>query len=194
MTLTTSNLTLPGPAKVYVGTASTAVPANTIAYGVAWSGTWVEVGLTLGGAGLQLGMEKTTAKSDQYGAGHFSVVNQVSCELTFDVAETTLTNLKQALGYGTLTAGSTESTYGVSSAETFVVQKAFGVESYAPAATSASAKYSRFVIWIGEPKGDAVEVTAAKDTQRVYRYTVEAMVDTSQTSTEALWKLIERQN
>lgn len=193
MTLTPGNLTLPGPCKIYVGTASAAQPASSVAYGTAWGGSWTEVGLTLGGAEVSLGMDKITAKSDQYNAGHLSQITSQVVAVKFAVAESTLTQLKQALGYGTLTAGSTESTFGVAGNETFVAQYAIGLESYAPNASSTSAKYSRFIVWKAEPKGDEVVYGVKKDEQRVYAYSYEGMVDTTQSSSEQLWKLIERQ-
>lgn len=192
MTLTASNLVLPGPAKVYVGTAGAAVPVDSVAKGTAWGGSWVEVGLTLGGAQATFGHENVEAMSDQYNAAVAAMIVQQSVTITFAAAETTLTNLKQALGYGTLTAGSTESTFGVGGNETFVTPYAIGLESFAPGATSSSAKYSRLVIWKAI-QADEVEMSFKKDDQRVYQYSMKGLVDTSQSSAEALWKLIERQ-
>jgi hypothetical protein len=113
MTQTTSNIVLPGPVLVYVAPASTAAPANTVAKGTTWGGSWVEVGFTKGGAVLKTDVTKYESVMDQYNAPVKDFITEQHATMTFAVGEATLTQIKQATGFGTVTTGSTESTFGV---------------------------------------------------------------------------------
>ena len=191
MALTVSNVVLPGPVKIYVGPASTTAPTSSIAKGTAWGGSWVEVGFTAGGAMLKLGTEKAEAVMDQYNAPVKDIITQQSIELNFVAGEGTLTNLKQALGYGTVTSGSTESTFGVAGTEVLGTNYAYGVEVYAPGATSSNSWYQRYIIWIGSSQ-EVGDVELKKDGIMGIQYNVKGIIDTTQTSTEQLWKRIDR--
>jgi len=191
MTQTVSNIVLPGPVMVYVGPASTAAPANTITKGTAWGGSWVEVGLTKGGALLKTDTEKYEVMVDQYNAAVKDFITKQEASITFAASEATLTNLKQALGYGTITSGSTESTLGVGAVDGIPTNYAVGFECYAPGATSSASWYRRVIIWNGSVQG-GIEMKAEKGEEMVMQYEVKALVDTSQSAAERLFKVIDR--
>ena len=191
MTLTSSNIVLPGPVKIYVGTASTTPPADTIAKGTAWGGSWVEVGFTKGGAVLKPETEKYSVEVDQYNAPIKDFIVKQTAQMTFAVAEATLTNIKQAMGYGTITAGSTESTLGVGAADGIPTYNAFGFETYAPGATAANSWYRRYIIWIGSAQ-EGPELKGDKGEEQLVSYSVTALVDPSQSASERVYKVIDR--
>ena len=191
MATTTSNIVVPGPVIVYVGPASTAAPANTIAKGTAWGGSWVDVGATMDGVTISAKTEKFEVMVDQYNAPVKDFITGQGLEMTFTVAEATLTNLKQALGYGTVTTGSTESTLGVGAVDGIGTNYAVGFECYAPGATSSASWYRRIIIWNGSIR-ELGDVEAKKDGVMGLKYSVTALVDTTQTATERLFKVIDR--
>lgn len=191
MAVTVSNLVLPGPCRVYVGPASTAAPASSIAYGAAWAGSWVDVGATVGGVVAQIGLANLSVVVDQYNEAVAEMRIQDSIKVNFAAGEATLTNLKQAMGIGTLTTGSTESTFGVSGADTFVVPYAVGFETYAPNASSSSLKYRRLIVWKAV-QTDAPALEGKKEQLQMVAYAVKGLIDTTQSASEQLWKLIDR--
>lgn len=188
MTVTTSNIVVPGPVIVYVGPASTALPANTVAKGTAWGGSWVDVGATMDGFTLSFKTEKFEVNIDQYNAPVKDFITGQGVEATFTVAEATLTNLKQALGYGTVTAGSTESSLAVgATVDTIPTSYAFGFECYAPGASTSNAWYRRFWIPIGSPR-EVGDTDGKKDAVQGVKYSVTALQDT----TNGIWKVVDR--
>ena len=191
MTQTVSNIVLPGPCKVYIGTSGTTAPANTVAKGSDWAGAWVEVGFTSGGVVLKASTEHFEKTVDQYNAPVADFIIGQAGEVTFGADEATLTNLKQALGYGTVTSGSTESTLGVGAADGIPTYYAVGFECYAPGASSSAAWYRRAIVWKALPKSE-LELSAKKDESQLVQYTMRATVDTAQTASERLWKIIDR--
>lgn len=191
MTLSTSNIVIPGPVLVYVAPQSAAAPANTIAKGTAWGGTWVDVGATMDGVTISAHTTKFEVLVDQYNAPVKDFITAQGLEMKFTVAEGTLTNLKQALGYGTVTTGSTESTLGVGAVDGIGTNYAVGFECYAPGATGANAWYRRIIIWNGSIR-ELGDVASKKDAVQGMNYSVTALVDTTQTATERLYKVIDR--
>lgn len=193
MAQTVTNIVLPGPCLVYIAPYSSssleAAPANSIAKGTAWGGNWVEVGYTTGGVSLQASTEHLTVSMDQVNAPVTDFIVGQSGSLTFAAGEATRTNLKQALGYGTLTEGSTESTLGVSATDAFATYYTVGFEVYGPGA--ASARYRRCIVWKALPKGE-FEIAGKKDEAMTVGYSFEARHEAQATSTERLWKLIDR--
>lgn len=195
MTLTVGNIVLPGPVKVYIAPYSASslesAPANSIAYGTAWGGNWVEVGYTKGGALLKPETEHLSVEVDQVNAPVTDAITAQRGTVTFAASEATLTNIKQALGYGTITTGSTESTLGVSATDYFPTYYTIGFEQYAPGADSGDSWYRRVIVWKALPKSD-LELKADKAEEQVVAYNFEARYESQATSTERLWKVIDR--
>lgn len=195
MTLTAGNIVLPGPVKVYIAPYSDAslqdAPANSIAYGTAWGGTWVEVGYTKGGALLKPETEHLTVEVDQVNAPVVDAITAQRASVTFAASEATLTNIKQSLGYGTSTSGSTESTLGVSGADYFPTYYTIGFEQYAPGADSGDSWYRRVIVWKALPKTE-LELKADKAEEQVVAFNFEARYESQASATERLWKVIDR--
>lgn len=195
MTLTVGNIVLPGPCKVYIAPYSSsaleAAPASSITYGTAWGGGWVEVGYTKGGTVFKPESEHLTVEMDQVNAPLTDFITSQKGTLTFGAGEATLTNIKQALGYGTVTTGSTESTLGVSGTDGFPTYYTVGIEQYAPGATSASAKYRRLIVWKAKPSTE-FELKAEKTEEQIIGYSFEARYEAQASANERLYKLIDR--
>jgi len=192
---TAGNIVLPGPCKVFIAAHSTsaleAAPTASIAKGTDWGGGWVEVGYTVGGVVLKPEAEHLTPTFDQVNAAVVDHIIKQSATVTFAAGEATLTNMKQAMGYGTVTAGSTESTLGVSGTDAFPTYYSVGFECFATNATAASAKYRRAVVWKALPKGE-FELSAKKEELMAVGYQLEARHEAQAAATERLWKLIDR--
>ena len=95
------------------------------------------------------------------------------------------------MGFGTITTGSTESTFGVGAVDGIPTNYAVGFECFAPGASSGSAWYRRVIIWNGSPRSGN-EMKADKGEEMMVSYEVKALVDPSQTATERLYKVIDR--
>ncbi len=191
MAQSVSNIVLPGPCRVYIAPSGTAAPASSVSKNTEWGGSWVEVGFTEGGVVLKQSTEYFEKMVDQYNASVADFVTEQTGEVTFGASEATLLNIRQALGYGTITAGSTESTLGISGADGFPTYYAVGFEVFGPGASSSNNYYRRAVVWKALPKSE-VELNGKKDESMVVQYTMRATIDTSQAATERLWKLIDR--
>jgi hypothetical protein len=195
VTQTASNIVMPGPVLVYIAPHSTsalqAAPANTIAKGTTWGGNFVEVGYTKGGALLKTETEYLGVEVDQANAPVVDFITKQSATMEFQASEVTLANIKQALGYGTITSGSTESTFGVAGTEGFPLYYTVGFECYAPGASSSAAWYRRVIIWKARVAG-SIEVKADKAEEQVLQFTLEARYEPQATSTERLFKVIDR--
>jgi hypothetical protein len=195
VTQTVGNIVLPGPCKVFIAAYSAAslqtAPASSVAYGSDWGGTWTEVGYTKGGVMLKPEVEHLSVEVDQVNAPVADAIISQTASVTFAAAEATLTNIKQALGYGTVTSGSTESTLGVSGADYFPTYYTVGFEQYAPGADSGDSWYRRVIVWKALPKGE-IELKADKGEEQLVAYTLEARYETQAASTERLWKVIDR--
>lgn len=197
MTQTASNIVTPGPCLIYIAPYSSsaleAAPANTISKGTAWAGNWVEVGYTKGGVVIKPEVEHLSVSPDQVNAPVVDFIVGQTATVSFVASEGTLTNIKQALGFGTVTTGSTESTLGVSATDGIPTYYTIGFEQYAPGATSSSAKYRRVIGWKALPKAE-VELKADKAEEQSIAYTFELRYESQATSTERLFKIIDRQN
>lgn len=195
MALTAGNIVLPGPVKVYIAPYSSsaleAAPASSVAYGTAWGGGWVEVGFTKGGAMLNAESEHLSVEVDQVNSPVADAIVAQRGTVTFAASEGTLTNIKQALGYGTITSGSTESTLGVSAADYFPTYYTVGFEQYGPGADGGDAWYRRVIVWKAKPSG-SFELKADKAEEQVIAHTFEARWESQATATERLWKVIDR--
>lgn len=196
MTQTVGNIVLPGPCKVYIAAHSTSAlesaPASSVAKGTDWGGGWAEVGYTKGGVTLKPETGYLEVEVDQANAPVADSIISQRGQVTFVASEATLTNIKQAMGQGTLTSGSTESTLGVSGTDHFPTYFTVGFEIYAPGATSSASKYRRAIVWKARPGGE-VELKGEKSEEQLVAYSFDARYEAQATATERLWKLIDRQ-
>jgi hypothetical protein len=174
----------------YSSSALEAAPTSSIAKGTAWGGGWVEVGYTKGGVVLQPNTEFLSVEMDQVNAPLVDYITKQTAEVTFAAGEATLTNIKQALGYGTVTAGSTESTLGVSGADGLATYYTVGFECLAN--NVGATRYRRAIIWKALPKGD-FELKADKTEEQLVGYKFEARYESQASASERLYKLIDRQ-
>lgn len=192
MTQTVNNIVVAGPVMIYAcSTVGEAAPANSIAKGTAWGGNWVEVGFTQDGIELEVQTEKFAVEVDQYNAPVKDFITKQEAMFKFKAAEATLTNIKQAIGYGTITTGSTETTLGVSAQDGIPSYYAFGFEGFAPGATTSNAFYRRVIIWQGSVQ-QAAAMEHKKDGVTAVEYNVRALAYPTATSTERLFKIIDR--
>jgi hypothetical protein len=195
VTQTVGNIVLPGPCKVFMAAYSSsaleAAPAASVAKGSDWAGGWTEVGYTKGGVVLKPEVEHLAVEVDQVNAPVTDFITAQRASVTFAAAEATLTNIKQALGFGTVTAGSTESTLGVSATDGFPTYYTVGFEQYAPGADSGDNWYRRVIVWKALPKGE-LELKADKGEEQLIAFTLEARYEAQATSTERLFKVIDR--
>lgn len=194
MTQTASNVVLPGPCLVYIAPYSSssleAAPTSSIAKGSAWGGNWVEIGYTQGGVVGTPSTDFVSPDLDQVNAPIVDFITKQGLEVTFAAAEATLTNIKQALGYGTLTTGSTESTLGVSGRDGLPTYYTIGFECLANGL--GSTRYRRLIVWKALPAGD-IELKADKGEPMVVAYKFSARFESQAASGENLFKLIDRQ-
>jgi hypothetical protein len=186
---------MPGPVLVYIAPHSTSAlqgaPANTIAKGTTWGGTWVEVGYTKGGAILKPETEHLTVETDQVNADVVDFITKQRATMEFQAQEATLTNLKQALGYGTITTGSTESSVGVAGTEGFPLYYTVGFECFAPGASSSASWYRRVIAWKCRVAG-SFEVKADKAEEQAFQFAFDARYEPQAAATERLFKVIDR--
>ena len=189
------NVTLTGPAKIYIAAYSAsaleAAPTHSIAYGTTWGGNWTDVGWTKGGVTLKPETEHLTVEVDQVNAPVADFITAQRGTFSFVSSEATLTMLKQAMGVGTITTGSTESTLGVSGTAGFPTYYTIGFEQYAPGADSGDSWYRRVIVWKALPKTE-FELKAEKTEEQLVAMQFEARYESQATSTERLWKVIDR--
>jgi len=165
------NIVLPGPVRVmiapWVAGAIQTPPASSVAYGASWGGSWVDVGATQGGAMLKVEEETYSVQIDQQkqpvADRKISEVATVEAVLV----EATLANIKKAMGLGTITVGSTVTSFGSDGEETLPTYLTIGLEHYGPGSIAGAPKYRRTFIWKAMPK-PAVELKSApNEEQRV---------------------------
>lgn len=175
MALDASKIRINGRTKIYIAPHSTtaleSAPADTVTLGTAWGDTWVEVGYTEGGAMLNIENEHTIFTPEQTLAPVTAGFAGRSGTISFAIAETTLSNLKNVLGHGTITTGaaSTEDTIGIGTTDVFATFLTIGFESDGIGSTSAASMYHRAVCWKVLPKG-AVEVGTGKGDVPLFKF------------------------
>lgn len=193
MAQTNTNIVFPGPCKVFIAahsrTALEAAPASTVAMGTAWGGGWTEVGFTEGGVAINATTEHLTVGADQVNAALEDFVTAQAASLTFATIEATFENMKQALGYGTITTGSTEKTLGVNATDGLATYYSVGFEVLGPGLEST--KYRRAIFWKALPKGE-IELSGKKDEKQMIGFQFDARYEAQATSGERLFKLIDR--
>lgn len=83
------------PAKIYVAPTGEAAPADTIAFGTAWGGNWVDVGYTLAPLAIRYNIERYEVFVEQITAAVREIVTKESLEAETVLAEFTGANLEK---------------------------------------------------------------------------------------------------
>lgn len=196
MAVDVTQIVISGACKVYIApysaSALQAAPANTVDYGTAWGGTWVEAGYTEGGVMLTTNTEYVTANVDQVNAPVKDGIVSQTGKLSVVLREFTLAKLKQSLGYGTVTVGgaATEDKLGVGAADFFPQYLTVGFEGYAPVANGTTAKYRRVIGWKCLPTGEQ-EIGVKKDEIGGIKLDLDLRYEAQATSTERLYVIID---
>ncbi len=193
-TVTVDNITVYGPARVFIAAKSEPAPLNSIAYGTTWGGNWVDLGSTTDGSAVQFQhtIEAKQIKVDQYTSGVKSIRQSDTCELTLPLAEATLQSMKYAIGLGTYTAGATESTLKVGAIGGQVTPLAIGIEVLGTGASdSATTRYRRYICWACVPTDGMTRESGRDGSPLEMKF--QLLADTSQAAGEELYKVINRQ-
>ena len=173
MALTGTNVAL-GAGRVYIAPYSSgsleALPTVTNARGTAWGGNWIELGHTKS-AMLKYSDERKIVKSQQSTLGLRAFVVNQECQLEVELLETTLTNLKYILGFGSLsTSGSSQVL--TLSANPAISEYTLGLEFMAPASDVTYAGHVRLSRCIGTPD---FEFSPSIEDENVYKGTWAAL-------------------
>lgn len=193
MTITATNVQVAGPITVYRGAALPTAqvdPTSAVAYGTPWGGTWVDVGATQGGATLDLQTSFYDLDCDQTDAPFNSVVTGIVGKLTVTMTEVTLAALSKVLGVGTVTVGSTETTFGLgtSGGTLMPVLYPIGIEGLAIGTTAATKKYRRMIC--RKPRlSSNLQIGETKDKERMMQVTFDLLQDPAwATTTDQIYK------
>lgn len=169
--MATSNNVVLGHGLVYITTTiGTALPADTVAKGTAFGGTWVNVGYTKG-VSAKINDERKRIDVDQSTVDVKEYISKNDASITVNMSEVTLANLKYALGQGTLsTTGSTEVlTLGDNPA---ISEFSIALEGQSP---NTSAAFRRVQIYRATPAAD-VEIVMSREEETVYAVTFNALL------------------
>lgn len=167
MTLTATNVAL-GAGRVWIAPYSSgsleALPAITVARGGAWAGNWIELGYTKS-ATFKYSDERKVVEAQQTTLGVRAFMTKQECELEVELLETTLTNLKYILGFGSLsTSGSSQIL--TLSANPAITEYTLGLEFMAPATDITYAGHVRMSRCIGMPD---FELSPSNEDENVYK-------------------------
>lgn len=196
VTNTPTNVVLPGPCRVFMCSLASGAavgPLDTVAYGADWAGSpaWTYVGMTEGGVVAETSWSNYVVKPDQYNAGVAEARIQDDIKVSFAMLEATITNIKQSMGIGTITTGSTSTTFGVAGNDTIITPYGLGFESYAAPLATSTSKFRRLVVWRAiQDAGFPLE--AKREGAQVIGASFHGQIDTAQTASEQLWKLIDK--
>jgi hypothetical protein len=177
MTPNVENVVLPGPVRVFLapwveGSIETP-PADTVAYGDAWGGDWVDIGYTKGGGTVKIAEEAYSVQADQQKQPILDRKTSENATVEVVMLEATLANLKKAIGLGTITVGSTVTSFGSDGDETQPTYLTVGLEHYGPGSSPGAPKYRRTFIWKAMPKPNA-ELKSAPNEEQVIASMFEA--------------------
>lgn len=115
----------------YIAPEATTNPADTLALGGSWPAGWVHYGFTEEGVQLNWERDITPHYVEEQSIEVFNTIGNSTFSLEFAMAETTLENLRYAMGGGTITTQAAAS--GVIGKKTLVISEtptvfAFGFE------------------------------------------------------------------
>lgn len=80
-----------------------ALPADTVLWGTAWGGSWVDEGYTIGGLHFRASVQRTEIKVDQEVDPVFRIPTGRDMGITTNLAEITAAHIKTATGMGAIT-------------------------------------------------------------------------------------------
>jgi hypothetical protein len=175
MALDATKIRLNGATKIYIAPYSSSAlesaPADTVALGTAWGDTWVEVGYTEGGGIINFETGHTEVNVEQVNAPILANINSQTGTISFVIAETTLANLKNVMGHGTITTGAaaTEDTIGIGTTDVFPTYLTIGFEGHGIGSTAASTMYHRCIAWKVLPNAP-VEINSGKSEVALFKF------------------------
>lgn len=129
-----------------------ALPADTVARDGSWGGNWVELGYT-GGIQYTPSNEHRHVDVDQSTIEVRSFVTKQDLEIELTLKETTVENMKYALGFGTLSTSGSSGVLTVTNNPT-LTEYTLGLEGPSPSATVSAAQRIRInrVVPVSEPE------------------------------------------
>lgn len=180
------------PAKVYHAPTGTAAPnENTVAYGAAWGGGWIDVGYTTAPLSIKYSRDLFELEVEQITLPVKSQVNKESLQAETTLAEFTGANLKLAFGgtASTTAAGPAQAPKEelVSGGDPVLPVESWGFEGVYQ--TDAGAKYPvRVFIWRGSSVLNG-SLEFSKKAAVGLPIQITAWADTSKAIGEQLWKV-----
>lgn len=129
-----------------------ALPADTTARDGSWGGNWVELGYT-GGVQYSMSNEHRHVEVDQSTIEVRSFVTKQDLTVELTLKETTVENLKYALGFGTLSTSGSSGVLTIANNPT-LTEYTLGIEGPSPSATVSAAQRIRLnrVVPVSEPE------------------------------------------
>jgi hypothetical protein len=136
----------------YVASSVEALPADTVARDGAWGGNWASLGFT-GGVQWSSGQEFNHVEVDQSTLEVRSFVTKQNIEVELTLKETTVENVKYALGFGTLSTSGSSGVLTISE-NPVPLEWTIGLEGPSPDASATAAQRIRFdrLVAISEPE------------------------------------------
>lgn len=167
---TSDNIVLGAGEILLSTTLADSLPADTTAKGGSWGGSWVNLGYT-GGVTSQISAERHNVEVDQSTVEVRSFITKQEVKIEAMLKEATLTNLKYALGWGTLsTTGSTQVLQlGDNPATT---EYSVGLEGQSP---NTSAAFRRVQIYRAVPEAD-VEMVMSRGEESIWKMTFKVLL------------------
>lgn len=129
-----------------------ALPSDTVARDGSWGGNWVDLGYT-GGIQYQVSNEHRHVEVDQSTIEVRSFVTKQDATIELTVKETTVENLRYALGFGTLSTSGSSGVLTIANNPT-LTEYTLGLEGPSPSGTVTAAQRIRFnrVVPVSEPE------------------------------------------
>lgn len=146
-----------------------ALPADTVARDGSWGGNWVELGYT-GGVQYSMSNEHRHVEVDQSTIEVRSFVTKQDLMAEITIKETTVENLKYALGFGTLSTSGSSGVLTIAHNPT-LTEYTLGIEGPSAASSATAAQRIRLnrVVPVSEPE---VVFSREEETVVVVRFKV----------------------
>lgn len=151
-----------------------ALPADTVARDGSWGGSWTELGYT-GGVQYSMSNEHKHIEVDQSTIEVRSFVTKQDLMVEITIKETTVENLKYALGFGSLSTSGSSGVLTIASNPT-LTEYTLGIEGPSPSSNATAAQRIRInrVVPVSEP-----EVVFSRDEETVCVVKFKALLDGS---------------
>lgn len=159
-----------------------AMPADTVLFGTSWGGTFANLGYTVDGLHIAMGIERTEVRVDQELDPVMRIASGRDIRFTTSLAEMSAANIKLTSGMGAITTvaagvarGHDQLDIGSAVTEQF---KSVGYDVLNPG----DSEVFRFMVWKGLPVGSpTIDITPEDPAQLALE--VAAVPDTSSTPT-----------